>query len=79
MDILILTQIYHSVCSLDMILFLFSDLFSFMCCTQFLEIFILYVTMSQTKYLLSPKDLKSKAWALQFKTNTKGIEVIKAM
>lgn len=45
--------------SLNTVLFLFSYLFSFTCCTKFLDIFFWYVTIGQTKYHLSTKDLKS--------------------
>lgn len=57
----LLTQIHHGACSysLNTVLFLFSYLFAFVCCTKFLDIFIWYVTMGQTKYHLSPKDRRS--------------------
>lgn len=79
MDVFIFTQICHGAYSLLSVMHSVSYLFSLMCCTKFLGVFIWYVRIGQTKYHLSLKILRVKAWALQFKTNTKGIEITEAI
>lgn len=78
----LLTQITHGVCSssLNTVLFLFLYLFAFVCCTKFLDVFIWYVTIGQTKYHLNPKDHRSmKLQHYNSRQTLSGWEVAKAI